>query len=608
MKVVYKNSLMNLSDYILEFLRKKKVHNVFTITGGAICFLMDAFARNNKINYTSVAHEQAAAMMADSYSRFGPNFSATMVTSGPGATNLLTGIACSWFDSIPSLHICGQVNRHELSSFNKSTKKVRQVGFQETDIISMARPITKFAYQLKNENEIRYILEKAYHISQDGRPGPVLIDIPMDLQRKIIIPHKLKSFKSKKIEIKKKLLMQINEVVSYLKKSKRPVIILGGGIRISKTIRELQIFLKKFNIPLVTTWSGVDSIRHDNKNYIGNIGVYGSRSANFVIQNSDFVLYLGSRLDTRITGGVPKNFARGAVIASIDIDKEELNKNRGLKIKVKINESLKNFFIIFNKNYKKLKINKLEWLQKSLLWKKKYPIVLQEYRSQKKYVNPYFFMEKLSKYLSKDDIVVADDGAHLTWTIQSLKVLKQQRLFSAFGNSPMGYAFPAAIGASIALNKKKIICIDGDGSIQINIQELQTLVSNKLPIKIIVINNNGYGIIKQFQELYLQKRHEAVDPKKGVTNPDFLKVAKAYGINYSEIKNNSDIDKVLKKTIRSKKAEFINIFTKPDQKIIPKLTFGSPLEDLSPLLPRKEFLENMIVKTVGKNQKLTESN
>ena len=600
---------MNLSDYILKFLKKKRVNNIFTITGGAICFLMDAFSRNNKIKYTSVAHEQAAAMMADSYSRFGPNFAATMVTSGPGATNLLTGIACSWFDSIPSLHICGQVNRYELSSFDKSTKKVRQVGFQETDIVSIAKPITKFAYQLKNQNEIRYILEKAYHISQEGRPGPVLIDIPMDLQRKLINPNKLRSFKQKKTKTNiKKLSKQINKIISFLKKSKRPVIILGGGIRLSKTTRELQIFLKKFNIPIVTTWSGVDSIKHNNKKYIGNIGVYGSRAANFVIQNSDFVLSLGSRLDTRITGGVPKNFAREAVIASVDIDKNEINKDRGLKIKIKINESLNKFFDLFNKNSDKLRINQSEWLQKSLLWKKKYPIVMSEYRTQKKYVNPYFFMERLSKYLDKDDIVVADDGAHLTWAIQSLKVLNQQRLFSAFGNSPMGYAFPAAIGASIALNKKKVVCIDGDGSIQINIQELQTLVSNKLPIKIIILNNDGYGIIKQFQELYLQERHEAVDSKKGVTNPNFSKVAKAYGINYSEIKKNSDINKILKKTIRSKKAEFINVFIKPDQKIIPKLAFGSPLEDLSPPLPREEFLENMMINTIDKNKNLTESN
>ena len=600
---------MNLSDYVLSFLEKKKVKNIFTITGGAICFLMDAFSRNRNMKYTAVAHEQAGAMMADAYSRLGPNFSATMVTSGPGATNLLTGIACSWFDSIPSLHICGQANQHELASYDISTKKVRQVGFQETDIIAIAKPITKFTYQLKHENEIKYVLEKAFHISQEGRPGPVLIDIPMNLQRKIVDPKKLKSFYVKKKSIKKqKLINQINKVLSHLKKSKRPVIIIGGGIRISKTCKELLVFLKGMNIPLITTWSGVDAITHDHKNYIGSVGVYGSRAANFVIQNSDFVLSLGSRLDTRITGGVPKNFARNAIIASVDIDKYELNKKRGLEIKIKINESLKDFFIYFIKISKNTIINKPEWIQKSILWKKKYPAVLDSDRQQKKYVNPYFFMERLSKHLKSDDIVIADDGAHLTWTIQALKVLKKQRLFSAFGNSPMGYAFPASIGASIALNKKKIICIDGDGSIQINIQELQTMVSNQLPIKIIIMNNDGYGIIKQFQELYLDKRYEAVDSYKGVTNPDFSKILKAYGVKYSEIKNNFEIDKILSKTIKSDKAEFINVFVKPDQKIIPKLTFGSPLEDLSPVLSRKEFTENMLIKTINNDDKLTESN
>ena len=600
---------MNLSDYVLSFLEKKKVKNIFTITGGAICFLMDAFSRNRNMKYTAVAHEQAGAMMADAYSRLGPNFSATMVTSGPGATNLLTGIACSWFDSIPSLHICGQANQHELASYDISTKKVRQVGFQETDIIAMAKPITKFTYQLKHENEIKYVLEKAFHISQEGRPGPVLIDIPMNLQRKIVDPKKLRSFYVKKKTIKKqKLINQINKVLSHLKKSKRPVIIIGGGIRISKTCKELLVFLKGMNIPLITTWSGVDAITHDHKNYIGSVGVYGSRAANFVIQNSDFVLSLGSRLDTRITGGVPKNFARNAIIASVDIDKYELNKNRGLEIKIKINESLKDFFIYFIKISKNIIINKPEWIQKSILWKKKYPAVLDSDRQQKKYVNPYFFMERLSKHLKSDDIVIADDGAHLTWTIQALKVLKKQRLFSAFGNSPMGYALPASIGASIALNKKKIICIDGDGSIQLNIQELQTMVSNHLPIKIITMSNNGYGIIKQFQELYLGKRYEATGPNSGVTNPDFSKISEAYGVRYSEIKNNSEIDKILSKTIKSNKAEFINIFVKPDQKIIPKLTFGSPLEDLSPKLPREEFYENMEVKSVRRQDKITESN
>ena len=598
---------MNLADYILNFLVKKKVRHVFLITGGAISFVVDAFSRNKKISYTCVAHEQAAAMMADSYSRLGPNFSATMVTSGPGATNLLTGIACSWFDSIPAIHICGQVNSYELSNAHKSTKKVRQVGFQETDIVSMAKPITKFSYQLKNEKDIRFALEKAYYIAQSGRPGPVLIDIPMDFQRKNINPNKLKSFKSIKKKIPKKyIIRQIEKIKDLLLKSKRPTIIVGGGVRCSKTTRELLVCVKKLNIPIVTTWSGVDSISHDYKNYIGCIGVYGSRAANFVIQNSDFILCLGSRLDTRITGGVPKNFGREAIIAAVDIDKNELNKKRGLNIDIKINIDLSVFFKLFKNHIKNLHVDKIDWVQQALEWKVKYPMVLPSYQKQKKYTNPYVFMEKLSNLIKNDEIVIADTAAHLAWAIQAMKIRKKQRLFSAFGNSPMGYSFPAALGASIALNKKRIICIDGDGSIQINIQELHTMVSNKLPIKIFIMNNNGYGIIKQFQELYLDKRYEASG--KGVSNPNFKKICKGFGVRYSEIKKNKDIEKIVKKALSSSKPEFVNVFIDPNQKIIPKLSFGDPIEDLSPKISRKDFYKNMIAKPISRNEKLTESN
>ena len=284
---------MNLSDYILKFLERKKVKKVFLITGGAISFVVDAFSRNKNISYTCVAHEQAAAMMADAYSRLGPNFSATMATSGPGATNLLTGIACSWFDSVPSLHICGQVNSYELRSANRSTKKVRQVGFKETDIVTMAKQITKYAYQLKNPDEIKYVLEKAYHIATSGRPGPVLIDIPMDFQRKNLNIKKLNSFKIPKLKFSYNFLeKKIKLIKKKLISSKRPVIIVGGGVRYSNSVNELSKTVLKLNIPVVTTWSGVDSVDHNFKNYIGCIGVYGSRAANFVVQNSDFILIL----------------------------------------------------------------------------------------------------------------------------------------------------------------------------------------------------------------------------------------------------------------------------------------------------------------------------
>ena len=596
---------MTVAEYILEFLISKNVKNVFLMTGGAISFTIDAFSKNKKIKYTCIAHEQSAAMMADAYSRCGKGFGATMVTSGPGAQNLITGIACSWFDSVPVIHISGQVNKFELSSSNQTTKHVRQIGFQETDIVSIVKPITKFAYQLKDSKEIKYILEKAFYIANEGRPGPVLIDIPMNFQKEKIDLNKLTTFKkpitkNNNIKIKD----AVYKIQELLIKSKRPILILGGGVRMSNAVIELEKFLKRINIPIVTTWSGLDLVDFNHKNYIGCIGVYGSRAANFAVQNADLVLNLGSRLDTRITGGKPETFARSAKIISVDIDKYELNKKRGLNVYLKINEDLKNFLSIFNLRSANFRYSASSfWERLCKKWKLIYPNVVSSYKKQKKYVNPYFFIERLSEKLNSKDIIVPCTGANLTWTIQAFKIKKGQRLFSAYGNSPMGYALPAALGASLANNKQRVICIEGDGGIQINIQELQTMVSNNIPVKLFIINNNGYGIIKQFQELYLGGRYEATIPSKGVTNPDFKKISNAYGINYSEIKNNKEIDRVLTQVLRSKRPEFINVIINSNQKIIPKLQFGKPIEDLSPLLSRSEFQKNMIVLPLRKASK-----
>jgi acetolactate synthase-1/2/3 large subunit len=603
---------MTVADYILKFLISKNVNNVFLMTGGAISFAIDAFSRNKKIKYTCVAHEQAAAMMADAYSRVGKGFGATMVTSGPGAQNLITGIACSWFDSVPVIHISGQVNKFELSTANKTTKKVRQIGFQETDIVSMVKPITKFAYQLKSANEIKYILEKAFYIATSGRPGPVLIDIPMNFQKEIINEKNIKIFNKpkKNTSINAKIKSSIYKIKELLNKSKRPVLILGGGLRVAKAVNELDKFLKKINIPIVTTWSGVDVLDFNHKNYIGCIGVYGSRAANFAVQNADLVLNFGSRLDTRVTGGKPETFSRAAKIISVDIDKYELNKKRGLNNYLKINQDLKDFLLILNSKSINFKHSiSHQWESICNEWKLTYPNVKPTYKKQAKYVNPYFFFDKLSEKLTNKDIIVSDSGGNLTWTVQAFKIKKGQRLFSAYGNSPMGYSLPAALGASLANNKHRVVCIEGDGGIQINIQELQTMVANNIPLKLFIINNNGYGIIKQFQELYLNARYEGTIPSKGVTNPDFKKISKAYGINYNEIKNNRQIEAVLNKVLKTKKPEFINVLINPSQKIIPKLQFGKPIEDLSPLLTRSEFKKNMIVPVYDlENKNFTETN
>ena len=389
-----------------------------------------------------------------------------------------------------------------------------------------------------------------------------------------------------------------------LKKSKKPIFILGGGVEISKSKNKLSKLFANYKIPYVTTWSGKDCCFYGQKNYVGTIGVYGSRAANFAVQNSDFILNFGSRLDTRITGGNPSTFARNAKIVSIDIDKNELNKQRGLKNYLKLNYDLGDFIKNFNKKAK-YSCNS-SWLKKCEEWSNNYPTVLENWRKQKKLTNPYFFIEVLSEELNNKDIIIADDGAHLTWAVQAFKIKKGQRFFSAFGNSPMGYALPASIGASLVKNKKRVICIDGDGSLQINLQELHTLVVNKLPVKIFILNNNGYGIIKQFQELYLSKRFEASG--KGVSNPDFKKIATAFGINYTEIKNHKNLRSNIRKIVNSKKPEFVNVLVKPNQKIIPKLQFGKPIEDLSPLLNRKEFLKNMLIDEVAGNSKIIEIN
>jgi acetolactate synthase I/II/III large subunit len=587
---------MLVSDYILKFLYEKKVKDVFLLTGGAASFIVDAFSRQNKIKFTCVGHEQSSAMMADAYSRVGPNFSATLSSSGPGGQNLVTGIACSWFDSIPVMHITGNVNTYESIGAQKGTNGVRQIGFQETDVVSMVKPITKYAVKIKSDREIAKELEKAYQIAISGRPGPVLIDIPMDIQKKKIrLKDKKKKIKTSiKFKVKKTESQKIDKIINLINRSSRPVLLIGGGVRISNSVNVLEKIIRKLKIPLVTTWSGVDSVDHYNENFIGTAGVYGTRPANFTIQNSDLLICLGTRLETRLTGGKPNTFAKKSKIIVVDIDKNELSKKRGININIAINMNLNSFLPIFNQKLKIKNANKWnQWKKICKNWNTKYPIIDKKYYSQNYYVNPYVFLNKLSKHLKNNDIIVSATGAHLTWAMQALKLKRNQRMFSAFGNSPMGYALPGSIGACIAKGKKKrIICLDGDGSLQINLQELQTINYYKLPIKIVLMNNSGYGIIKQFKELYLKTKRDL--SWKGISNPNFKKLSKTYKIKYFSILNNKNIDSNLKKFLNQRGAGFLEVKISPNQKIIPKVTFGDSIENTYPYLPKKELKKNMI--------------
>tara|TARA_A100001011_G_scaffold397662_1_gene499407 strand:+ start:690 stop:2525 length:1836 start_codon:yes stop_codon:yes gene_type:complete len=604
-KNVIKHPNKNTSDVILDFLVSKGVKSVFVLTGGAIAFSIDAFSKRKDISYICVQHEQAAAMMADAYARIKNNFAATMVTSGPGATNLLTGIACSFFDSIANIHITGQVNLLEQRGGMPNTLESRQIGFQETDIVSISKPITKKSYQLKKNDNIYKVLEDLYNCAQHGRKGPVLLDLPMCLQRNIVKNNnKSKRNKKLKTNISKKIVNKIFNIINY---SKRPVIIAGGGIRNSGSAEKFNKLIKKLNIPVVTTWSGMDVIDSNNSLYFGNIGVYGSRAANFCIQNADAIISIGSRLDTRITGGKPSTFARDAKLIMVDIDKGELNKERGLIPFLKVNADCDHFIENLNVNMNLYKTKSLyKWFKYCKDLKNKYPTVSKSFSEHKKFINPYLFVQELSKQLNKRDIIIPDDGGHLTWFMQAFKVKFGQRVFSAYGNSPMGYSFPAAIGASIATGKKRIICIDGDGSFQINMQELQTVINEKLPVKIFIFNNFGYGIIKQFQSLYLDGRYNASG--KGVSMPNYKKIAKAYGIKYFSTNKNSNSQKTITQALSYKKACLVEVFIHPEQKIIPKLAFGNPIEDLEPKISRSAFKENMINSVINSDNNIIEAN
>ncbi len=597
----------NVSEIILDFLVEKKVRKVFVLTGGAIAFTLDAFTNRKDISYICVQHEQAGAMMADAYARVKNNFAATMSTSGPGATNLITGIACSYFDSIANIHITGQVNIHELGATKKGTKGPRQIGFQETDIVSIAKPITKKALQLRKANKIYDVLNDLYDCSQTGRSGPVLLDLPMCLQKQVVNIKSKSNFL--KPSSKTIVLTNIQKIIKLLRSSKRPVIISGGGVRYSNAVNEFNNIIKHLSIPVVTTWSGMDTIDGKNKLYYGNIGVYGSRAANFIIQNSDCILSLGSRLDTRITGGNPNTFAREAKLIMVDIDKEELSKKRGLTPYLEVNEDCRSFINRLTKIIEKQKSifnYKSEWTNYCNRLRKKYPNISKNFAKDNTFVNPYLFVDHLACQLNKNDIIIPDDGGHLTWFMQAFKTKIGQRIFSAFGNSPMGYSFPAAIGASIASNKQRVVCIDGDGSFQINMQELQTVVNEKLPIKIFIFNNGGYGIIKQFQSLYLGKRFNASGV--GVSAPDYKRIANAYRLKYFSVKKNFQSKTIISKALKFKEACIVEVFIHPEQKTIPKLVFGRPIEDLEPALNRKEFMDNMLVAAIKSDTNTIEAN
>ena len=563
---------MNGAELIAKFIEKKCFPKVFLVTGGACAFIVDAIGRNEEIDYVCMQHEQAAAMAADAVWRTCGMVGVTVATSGPGATNLITGIACSWFDSIPTLHITGQVNQRE--SAESLGVKVRQAGFQETDIVDICSSITKYAIKVRSTKELAEALTTGMQIAISGRMGPVLIDVPMDVQQAECSDHDIAMAFTDGEGAIEDYPTDVGQVIhAALSSAERPLVILGAGLGLSGHTHRIQRWCEKNGIPYCSSWGGLPFLEVGGALYQGSLGVYGSRRANWAIQSADVIIALGSRLDNRQRTGNPIAFAPFAKIFVFDIDKEELK-----KFETNDNYSTINFDL---RNAEKLEIDLKSLGSKFEPWKSQLASMLNAFDDGfnasvgEGELNPYTTVQKIQSFISEDAIIVSDCGANLCWVYQAI-IPSKMVFFTAGGNSPMGYAVPAAIGAAFANPTREVICFIGDGGLQMNIQEFQTIVNYKLKVKIIILNNLGYGIIKQFQDAYFESRYEATG--RGYSLPDFGKIAAAYGIDYKRVTRKSD----LTKSIMDTGPVVIDVILPPNALITPKVEMDRFIHDQFP--------------------------
>ena len=594
---------MRVADFVAKFIVEELgVEHVFTLTGAGIMHLTDGLACNKKIKTVCPHHEQTASMALEAYSRATENFGVGIFTTGPGSTNAITGLAGAWQDSVPCLFISGQVKVAEASS-QTGIKKLRQFGVQELDIIPIVEPITKYAVTVTEPEKIRYELEKAAHIAKSGRPGPVWIEIPMDVQS-AIINDDLEKFETEQKEKPKIDKNQIELIVELLQKSKRPIIISGQGVRISGAIDLLSKLVKLFKIPVVTPYLGIDTIKHDEEFYIGKTGVKGERAANLAMQNSDLILSIGSSLHVSVIGYNYQQFAREAKKIIVDID-EISHAKKTITIDQFVHADAKDFLDILIKKLAEDSLsNYTSWLEKCIEWKKKYPTCLPEYKNTKDQINSYFLIDQVCKNSEAGDIFVSDAGGTFYAVSQAITLTEpNQRYIPSSAMATMGYSLPAAIGISVATGNR-VIAFTGDGSLQQNIQEFQTLVEYNLPVKLFVLNNDGYHSIRTSQTNYFEERYIGESSKSGVSFPDTVKIAEAYGIKAFRINQPSQITDVVNQVLNYDGPVICDVIVPRDQPIIP--TVGSkvnddgsmesrPLEDMLPFLDRDEYRSNLYV-------------
>lgn len=600
--------MIRVADFIFEFLNKRGVSDIFMISGGGAMHLNDAIGRNKNIKYICNHHEQASAIAAEGYSRISNKLAVVVVTTGPGGTNTLTGVIGQWLDSVPVLYISGQV-KFETTIASCPKLNIRQIGDQEINIIDIVKPVTKYAIMLRNPEDVKKELSKAIHIATSGRPGPVWIDIPLNVQGALIDEFQLADFKEDEKDsfCKQSAIKQIEEVANLIKIAKRPLFLAGNGIRNANAVSEFAKMTSKIGIPIVTSFLGCDLIETNSPLFAGRIGTIGTRPGNFSLQNADLLISIGSRNNIRQTSYNWEHFAKNAKKIIVDIDPAELSKPT-IKPDIPIHCDAK-FFI--NKLSEKLDDTQLpdysdwvKWCKERVL---KYSAFLPEYAEASKFVHPYYFIKKLTESLNENDIVTTANATPSIVYHQLGYVKKGQRIIWNSGCASMGYGLPAAIGAAFATNlKQNIICLEGDGSILMNIQELQTMIYNKLPIKLFVLDNRCYISIKQTQANLFGGNFVGTDSRSGVSFPDISKVAKAFGIKTFTINKNASVEAVVEKVLIEKGPVVCNVRLVDNYIFSPKTSskklpdgsmVSAPLEDMFPFLDREEFLSNMITNT-----------
>jgi|TARA_R110000796_G_scaffold107341_3_gene218094 acetolactate synthase-1/2/3 large subunit len=597
---------MKVADYIINYLADYGIEDVFLVYGAANGDLVDAFTRNDKIRYIATMHEQGGGFAAEGHAKISGKIGVAMATSGPGGMNFVTSIGNCFYDSVPCLFITGQIK----SQFMRPDKSIRQIGFQETDIVSVVEPMVKYAKTITDPLDVKYQLEKALYLATEGRPGPVLLDIPLDIQQQNVDEKDLLGYD---VSLKNTYDLDVinNQIDTYiddLKNSKRPCLMIGGGVRLSGAVDELLELGRQLKIPMFPTWNALDIVCSDYEYYGGRIGTYGGAGRNFGIQNSDLLLAIGSRISGRITGGNVNTFAREAKKYMVDVDKPGLQKKlQQVPFDECIYSDAKLFINLLIERLKNEDLPSFDgWVDKVMDWKIKYDPVVDNMFKSRKYPHPYAFIRILSEEMKSNDIFVADCGGNIVVSNHAFETKTGQRYFTNNGNSPMGFSFAGAIGASIAADDlQDVVCVIGDGGFNMNIQELQTIVNYNIPVKTIILNNHIYGITKAFQETNFDGRAEACGPI-GYNPPNFKDIVEAYKIPTMVVDDGMDYDKVraqIKEFLNHKGPIVMDFNCHEYHTYDPKIVgWKTPIEDMYPYLSEDEFNENMYIEPIGQER------